>query len=88
MGVRSEQRRHARELKEKGVPFLERVKMAKKLARGKSMLEALREVGFQLVSQRGCECCDPASYCTWKLGKLKVETSFGYLEWVEKEATV
>lgn len=74
-----------RELKPTVLRLIDRKKLAKAIINGFGTREALRKMGFVVVSSHGCDCCDPAAYETWERGTKKVHTSFGYLDIPKKK---
>lgn len=84
MSLKGEARRIARRLKEKGVPFLLRCKMAKKMARGDCAEDALKSAGA--ILQRyitDCECCGPTqSEFLWNDHIIRV--SYSRVEFAKK----
>ncbi len=80
MSRKSEARREARKLKEFGIPFLLRVKIAKKLVRGKYSIDILEDMGFQVTRSYGCSCCSPMVFQTFTLGEDNITTDSGKID--------
>lgn len=79
-GARVSRRGRARELRDMGVPFLLRQKLARTYVQGFQDREALERFGFTCESFHGCECCSPYISETWVKEGLVISTYWGKID--------